>query len=158
MPQASRAVIVLLSILATVMVGWVLHAAAGILQPLVIALLLASMLQPLVRRLAQWRVPPALTVMATIAVLFVALVYGGLLLQSGVASFLGADSTPVLPGPRIEMEAPAEAPAETPSEAEEATSPSADGGSQGGQEAGEEEVDDRPSWDLIKQRLRGRMV
>ena len=139
MPQASRAVIVLLTILATVLVGWVLHVAAGILQPLVIALLLASMLQPVVRRLARWRIPPALTVMATIAVLFVALVYGGLLLQSGVASFLGREMTPVLE----EVQAP-EAAAET--------------GEVAPGEPGETaQADERPSWDAIKQQLRARM-
>lgn len=157
MPQASRAVVVLLAILAVVMVGWVLHAAAGILQPLVIALLLASMLQPLVRRLAQWHVPPALTVMATIAVLFVALVYGGLLLQSGVASFLGSESVPVLPRPAPEVGEPA------PSEASGAeptlsdASAAEDAAAQEG-EGAEEPADERPSWDAIKERLRARMV
>ena len=71
------------------MVGWVLHVAASILQPLVIALLLASMLQPVVVRLARWKIPPALTVVALVASLFVGLAQAGILLQANIVQFLG---------------------------------------------------------------------
>ena len=71
------------------MVGWVLHVGASILQPLVIALLLASMLQPVVVRLARWKIPPALTVIALVASLFVGLVQAGSLLQANIVQFLG---------------------------------------------------------------------
>ena len=74
------------------MVGWVLHVASSILQPLVIALLLASMLQPVVVRLARWKIPPALTVIALVATLFVGLVQAGSLLQANIVQFLGDTS------------------------------------------------------------------
>jgi len=74
------------------MVGWVLHVGASILQPLVIALLLASMLQPVVVRLARWKIPPALTVIALVASLFLGLVQAGSLLQANIVQFLGDTS------------------------------------------------------------------
>ena len=79
-------------ILTTIMVGWVLHVAASILQPLVIALLLASMLQPVVVRLARWKIPPALTVIALVAFLFTGLVQAGSTLQANIVQFLGDTS------------------------------------------------------------------
>ena len=51
--RPNRTLAVMLGVLTTIMVGWVLHVGAGILQPLVIALLLASMLQPIVRLLGE---------------------------------------------------------------------------------------------------------
>lgn len=92
MLRPNRSVLVLLSILVTILVGWVLHVGAGILQPLVIALLLASMLQPVVTRLARWHIPPALTVVALVAILFMSLVQTGLVLQANIAQFLGESS------------------------------------------------------------------
>jgi len=89
MLRPNRSVLVLLSILTTIMVGWVLHVGAGILQPLVIALLLASMLQPVVVRLARWKIPPALTVIALVAILFMGMVQMGLVLQANITQFLG---------------------------------------------------------------------
>lgn len=89
MLRPNRSVLVLLSILTTILVGWVLHVGAGILQPLVIALLLASMLQPVVVRLGRWHIPPALTVVALVAILFMGLVQTGLVLQANIAQFLG---------------------------------------------------------------------
>lgn len=71
MPTSSRAAVFLLGILTTILVGWVLHVGASILQPLVIALLLASMLQPVVRAMARWRIPPALTVIMLVSLMFV---------------------------------------------------------------------------------------
>ncbi len=92
MLRPNRSVLVLLSILVTILVGWVLHVGAGILQPLVIALLLASMLQPVVVRLARWHIPPAMTVLALVAILFMGLVQTGLVLQANIAQFLGESS------------------------------------------------------------------
>jgi len=89
MLRPNRSVLVLLSILVTILVGWVLHVGAGIIQPLVIALLLASMLQPVVVRLARWHIPPALTVVALVAILFMGLVQTGLVLQANIAQFVG---------------------------------------------------------------------
>jgi predicted PurR-regulated permease PerM len=87
--RPNRSVLILLSILTIILVGWVLHVGASILQPLVIALLLASMLRPVVVRLARWKIPPALTVIALVASLFVGLAQAGILLQSNVVRFLG---------------------------------------------------------------------
>ncbi len=89
MLRPNRSVLILLSILTTIVVGWVLHVGASILQPLVIALLLASMLQPVVVRLARWKIPPALTVVALVATLFIGLAQAGLLLQANIVRFLG---------------------------------------------------------------------
>jgi|FLOH01.1.fsa_nt_gi AI-2 transport protein TqsA len=89
MRKSNRSTLILLSILTTILVGWVLHVGASILQPLVIAFLLASMLQPVVVRLARWHIPPALTVVALVAFLFVGLAQAGILLQSNILQFLG---------------------------------------------------------------------
>ena len=89
MQRPNRSSLILLSILTVILVGWVLHVGASILQPLVIALLLASMLRPVVVRLARWKIPPALTVIALVASLFVGLAQAGILLQSNVVRFLG---------------------------------------------------------------------
>ena len=89
MRNPNRTFLILLSILTTIMVGWVLHVGASILQPLVIAFLLASMLQPVVVRLARWHIPPALTVVALVVTLFVGLAQAGILLQSNITQFLG---------------------------------------------------------------------
>ena len=89
MSTPSRATTVLLGILTTIMVGWVLHVGAGILQPLVIALLLSSMLQPVVRRLARWHIPPPVTVIVISGLLFFGIARGGLILQANIVSFVG---------------------------------------------------------------------
>lgn len=73
--MSSRPLVLLVGILAVVLVGWVLHVGAGILQPLVIALLLCSMLQPVVRSLARLYVPPAVTVIALVVLLFLGLTW-----------------------------------------------------------------------------------
>ncbi|MHC4838629.1 MAG: AI-2E family transporter [Planctomycetota bacterium] len=89
MVRPNRSVVVLLSILTVILVGWVLHVGAAIIQPLVIALLLTVMLQPLVARMARLHIPPWLTVLALVAGLFIGLVQVGLVLQANVAQFLG---------------------------------------------------------------------
>lgn len=70
--RATRAVTVLTGIVATVLLGWVLSQGAGILQPIVIAMLLCSVLAPVVRLLRKLGIPSAVTVLA----LLVALVMG----------------------------------------------------------------------------------
>ena len=86
MAPSNRSATVLLGIVTTILLGWVLHVGAGILQPLVIALLLAVMLQPLVVVLAKKHIPPALTIILLVALLFVGLFQVGLLLQASIAS------------------------------------------------------------------------
>ena len=92
----SRTANILLAILATILGGWVLHAGAGILQPLVIALLLASMLQPVVSGLKRWRIPPAVTIVFLVTLLFFGLARIGILLQANLESFAG--ETPTVEG------------------------------------------------------------
>ena len=84
MQPSTRAVVVLLGIVATILTGWVLHAGASILQPLVIALLLASMLQPVVRTMARWRIPPPVTVILIAAGLFFGVARIGILIEANV--------------------------------------------------------------------------
>ena len=87
MRRPERTLTVMLGILTTIMVGWVLHVGAGILQPLVVALLLASMLQPVVRQLARWKIPPALTVILIVSLLFYGMFRGGLAFYGYVRTF-----------------------------------------------------------------------
>jgi predicted PurR-regulated permease PerM len=95
-PRA-RTSTILLGILTTILVGWVLHVGAGILQPLVIAFLLASILQPVVRGLARWHIPPPATVIVLVVLFFLGAWRLGVVLKYGVQGFLntpGAPSTP----------------------------------------------------------------
>ncbi|TDJ79808.1 MAG: AI-2E family transporter, partial [Planctomycetota bacterium] len=89
MPPANRTLIVLLGILTTIMLGWVLHVGAGILQPLVIALLLASMLQPVVRGLARVKIPPIVTVVLIVSMLFWGIARVSLLVRNNFVAILG---------------------------------------------------------------------
>lgn len=91
MNVTNRTTVLLLGVIAAVLVGWVLHVGAAILQPIVIATLLASMLQPLVRALAKLRIPPAFTVMAITGLLFFGLIQMGLLFEANARAFLGLD-------------------------------------------------------------------
>ena len=77
----------LVGIIATILVGWVLTEAATILQPLVIAILLVSVLQPLVRLLGKVHVPAWVTVVTLTALLLVGLWQGGQLLYSEARAF-----------------------------------------------------------------------
>ncbi len=101
MGSRSRSFTVLLAIVATILLGWVLHVGAGILQPLVIALLLTNILQPVVRRLARWHIPPPVTVMLLTVLVFLGLAQAGMLLQTNLESILTSNSTgptdPILP-------------------------------------------------------------
>lgn len=84
MPRSNRTTVVLLGIIVAVLIGWVLHVGASILQPLVIALLLASMLQPVVRTLARVGIPPVLTGVALTGLMFFGLARLGILLESNI--------------------------------------------------------------------------
>lgn len=94
MNVSNRTMVLLLGVIAAVLVGWVLQVGAAILQPIVIATLLASMLQPLVRALAKLRIPPAFTVMAITGLLFFGLIEMGLLFEANARAFLGLDTPP----------------------------------------------------------------
>ncbi|KAA3607105.1 MAG: AI-2E family transporter [Planctomycetota bacterium] len=95
----------LLAVVATVLVGWVLHVGASILQPLVIAMFLATMLQPLVVLLKRWYIPPALTVVGLVTLFFLGVARLGILVQENVASFFG-EQMPAVEG-SLEPGAPA---------------------------------------------------
>ncbi|MDF1838462.1 MAG: hypothetical protein P1V35_11390, partial [Planctomycetota bacterium] len=97
MALPNRTQTLLLGLIATILVGWVLSIGAAIIQPIVIALLLAIMLQPVVVILARFGIPPAATVVAITGGLFMGLVQLGLVLQSNVMSFVGlsSDSIPM---------------------------------------------------------------
>ena len=96
MRSESPASTVFLGILATILLGWVLWVGAGILQPLVIALLLAIMLQPIVRGLARVGIPPVLTGLSLVALLFFGAIQLGGYVQSSLEAFLSED-------PRVDM-------------------------------------------------------
>lgn len=84
-----RALTALVGVVATILVGWVLISAAPILQPLVIAVLLCNVLQPVVRALARYRIPSWATVVMLLGVLLYALIIGGNRLYAGLRRFAG---------------------------------------------------------------------
>lgn len=84
-----RALTALVGVVATILVGSVLISAAPILQPLVIAVLLCNVLQPVVRTLARYRIPSWATVIVMLAVMLYALITGGNLLYAQVRLFVG---------------------------------------------------------------------
>ena len=86
---AGRAQTIALVIIATVLIGWVLHIGASILQPMVIALLLANVLQPVVTALEKRKIPGPVAVLGLTVILFYSLFQVGLLVQESVATFLG---------------------------------------------------------------------
>lgn len=100
MPKANRATTVLLGVIATILIGWVLNVGADILKPLAIAFLLASMLQPIVIGLARRGIPPALTVVLMVWLLFLGLVQVGLLFQANIEAFIeGSAASAEQPAP-----------------------------------------------------------
>ncbi len=88
MAPAHRAQTIALVIIATVLVGYVLVIGAGILQPLVIALLLANVLQPVVRSLEKLHIPGAVTVLLLSVLLFWAFFRTGILVQENLAALV----------------------------------------------------------------------
>ncbi|QDU67783.1 AI-2E family transporter [Engelhardtia mirabilis] len=89
MQPLNRATIALLAIPSIVLLGWLLKVGAGIIQPLVIALLLASMLSPVVRGLARFRIPPFVSVLTMAVLIGFGLARVALIVQGNVAEFLG---------------------------------------------------------------------
>ncbi|QDU84490.1 AI-2 transport protein TqsA [Planctomycetes bacterium Pla163] len=87
-PASNRSLLLPLGIIATILVGWVLKVAAPIIQPLVIALLLAQMLSPIVRFLARFRVPPIVSVLALAGLLLYGAVVGLNVAQKYVRAFI----------------------------------------------------------------------
>jgi len=85
----ARAITVLTGIVATVLVGWVLIQGAHILQPLVIAMLLCSVLTPVVRILARFGIPSWATVVLLLVALVVVAERSATLLYVEVRAFLG---------------------------------------------------------------------
>jgi predicted PurR-regulated permease PerM len=78
-----------LVVIATILVGWVLHAGASILQPIVIALLLANVFQPVVRAFERRRIPGPVAVVFLSAILVWAIFQVTMLVQSNVSVLLG---------------------------------------------------------------------
>lgn len=99
MAAHNRALPYLLGVIATVLVGWVLYVAADILQPLVIAAMLCTVLQPVVRVLAKVHIPPALTVISLVSLLGWGLFNVGVRVDENVRSFLGAYGKDPAPAP-----------------------------------------------------------
>ena len=97
MLKANRATTVLLGVIATILIGWALHVGAEILKPIAIAFLLASMLQPIVIGLARRGIPPALTVLLMVWLLFLGMVQVGLLVQTNIQSFIDGNVSAVEP-------------------------------------------------------------
>ena len=94
MQPQNRTTVALLGVITTVLVGWVLHIGAPILQPLVIALLLAALLQPLVRWLGRFRVPSFVTVIVLVGLLGLGLAQVALWFQANLLAFLGPQDEP----------------------------------------------------------------
>ena len=99
MPKLTRTQTILLGIIASILIGWVLHVGAPILKPLVIAFLLASLLQPFVTMLARKGIPPALTVILMVWLLFLGLIQAGLLLNANVQPLLRVSQNEVTAEP-----------------------------------------------------------
>jgi predicted PurR-regulated permease PerM len=98
----SKAQTVALVLIATVLIGWVLHIGASILQPMVIALLLANVLQPAVTALERKKIPGPVAVVGLTVILFYSLFQVGILVQESVASFIGAEAVgEQLPSPEL---------------------------------------------------------
>jgi predicted PurR-regulated permease PerM len=84
----SNASAFLLGIIATILLGWLFKVGSVILQPLAIAMLLASMLAPVVRFGARFRVPPMVSVLGMVSLLFYGIVQLVFLAQANLAVFL----------------------------------------------------------------------
>ncbi|RKY17438.1 MAG: hypothetical protein DRQ55_15745 [Planctomycetota bacterium] len=80
----------LVGVIATILVGWVLIQAAEILQPLVIAFLLCTVLQPLVRLLKLVKIPAWATVISVTALFVVGVWQGAQLLYTELRLYTDA--------------------------------------------------------------------
>lgn len=93
MDRSNRPVVVLLGVLAAVAVGWVLHVGAPVLRPVIMALLLAGVLQPVVNFFRRWHVPPVVTVIALTLLLFYGLGRLGIAVRDSMLEFFGTAVT-----------------------------------------------------------------
>ncbi len=98
MQPTNRAAAILLGIVTTILLGWVLKVGAGIIQPIVIALLLASMLSPVVRGLARFGLPPIVSVLGMVTLLGFGIFQGVVLAQANIEEFLRDTPTQIAPG------------------------------------------------------------
>lgn len=77
-----------LVLLTLVVTGYVLHLGKMILLPLIIALLLCQLCQPLITRLRRYRIPWPVTVSGLMLILLVALIWVGGAIASNASAFL----------------------------------------------------------------------
>ncbi len=89
--MSNKAISLGVGILATVMVGWVLHVGASIIQPFVVAVLLCVLLRPVVDTLAKLYIPPAVTVVALVVLLFFGVAKVGVLVETNLRAFFDAE-------------------------------------------------------------------
>lgn len=87
----TRSVSISTGIVATILVGWVLAVGAHIIQPFVIAVLLCVLLRPVVASLARYYIPPVVTVVALVVMLFWGVSQVTVVVQSNVSAFLDAE-------------------------------------------------------------------
>ncbi len=85
----SRSISISTGIVATILVGWVLHVGAAIIQPFVIAVLLCVLLRPVVAALAKAFIPPVVTVVALVVLLFYGASQVAVVVQSNALTFVG---------------------------------------------------------------------
>ncbi len=98
--RSLRALTALVGVLVAIMGGWLLYVSRGILLPLVIAMLLCTMLQPLVRALNRLFIPYWVTVIALVTGLFLGIARGALFLRNSLGSFFNIEVGGTLdPGP-----------------------------------------------------------
>ena len=90
-PATNKALTVLVAIVATILLGWLLVVAGAILQPLVIAVLLSNILQPVVRSLSLVKIPAWFTMLGLLILLVWALTAGSALFYREVSAFAAAD-------------------------------------------------------------------
>ncbi len=101
MNPGNRVLLFPLLVISTILVGWLLRVGAPIVQPLVIALLLASMLSPVVRVLERFRIPPIASVLGVVTLLFFGLFQLAVVAQENIETFL-RDTTAETAGRRLE--------------------------------------------------------
>lgn len=94
MNPGNRVLLFPLLVIAAILVGWLLRVGAPIVQPIVIALLLASMLSPVVRVLERFRIPPVASVLGVVSLLFFGLFQLAGIAQENIATFLRDTTLP----------------------------------------------------------------
>ncbi len=92
MNRTASTCLVLLTVFA---VGWVVHVSAGVLQPLILALFLVGVIQPVVRGLERKGIPPLLTLTVCVGLAMVALVQGVDLIRGSLRDFSDTAANPV---------------------------------------------------------------